>query len=67
MKNQETVQKFIELRAQGLPFARIAQQLEGKAGGVSVPTRFPSSASSCSAFSNSTSPIPCWPGLFPDH
>ena len=67
MKNQETVQKFIELRAQGLPFARIAQQLEGKAGGAGVPTRFPSSASSCSAFSSSTSPIPCWLAPFPGH
>ena len=27
MKDQETVQKFIELRAQGVSFARIAEQL----------------------------------------
>jgi len=28
MKDQETIQKFIELRAQGMSFARIAQQLD---------------------------------------
>ena len=28
MKDQETIQKFIELRAQGMSFARIARQLD---------------------------------------